>query len=227
MAINYKIEIFDNDFILLKNDKNVLKEWQSYGKALYNSRLDFIDEVICSEYEICVKLNNTFKYSDIEKLQIEIKEKEISTRVLKMPILFDNNVDWKHVIQQCNMSREEIISLLLSSKLEVAMLGFLPGFIYMSGLPKELCIPRKANPKNNIEAGSFAIASKYAGLYSVESPGGWHVLGKMPCRVLNIPDIPPIILEPQDIVHLEEIGSIKYKELNDSNINILEYNGLT
>ena len=60
---------------------------------------------------------------------------------------------------------------------EVAFLGFLPGFAYLTGIDPALALPRRATPRPRVPAGALAIAAGYAGIYPIASPGGWHLLG--------------------------------------------------
>ena len=74
------------------------------------------------------------------------------------------------------------------------MYGFMPGFVYLSGLPQQLHIPRKSTPDKRIPANSFAIGGNYAGIYSIASPGGWHILGTIKKTVFNKESVPPLQL---------------------------------
>jgi KipI family sensor histidine kinase inhibitor len=76
---------------------------------------------------------------------------------------------------------------------EVAMLGFSPGFPYLTGLDPKLCTPRRATPRAKVPAGSVAIGGSHTGIYSIESPGGWHLVGTTAVRVFD-----PARREPDD-----------------------------
>ncbi|WP_154223777.1 5-oxoprolinase subunit B family protein [Marinicella rhabdoformis] len=78
-------------------------------------------------------------------------------------------------ILQCNTS--QLIEAHCSVHYRVDMLGFLPGFAYLSGLSEALQLPRKSKPTLNVPAGSVAIGGQYSAIYPVQSPGGWHVIG--------------------------------------------------
>jgi inhibitor of KinA len=91
------------------------------------------------------------------------------------------------------------------------MIGFTPGFPYLGEVPKELETPRRETPRTAVPRGSVAIAQKQTGIYSVQSPGGWHILGWTPLRLFDSGKWPPTPIEIGDLVKFfpiqeEEIG---------------------
>jgi KipI family sensor histidine kinase inhibitor len=88
-----------------------------------------------------------------------------------------NGRDLPHLCEKLNLTRQEIISLHTSDQYYVAMMGFLPGFPYIGGLPTELQLPRKLQADKTVSPGSVAIAMEYTGIYPQQSPGGWHIIG--------------------------------------------------
>lgn len=107
--------------------------------------------------------------------------------------------DLEAVAKSIGKSVEQIISLHCSQEYTVAMIGFAPGFPYLTGLHPDLQLPRLTTPRNRVPAGSVAIAGEQSGIYSCDSPGGWHILGRTtlnlfdPCREGN-----PSLLKPGD-----------------------------
>jgi KipI family sensor histidine kinase inhibitor len=91
-------------------------------------------------------------------------------------VVYDGE-DLDAVASAAGRSREAVIGLHAGAEYEVAMLGFLPGFAYLRGLPAELVLPRRA-PRPRVPPGSVAIAAEYTGIYPFASPGGWHLLGR-------------------------------------------------
>lgn len=85
--------------------------------------------------------------------------------------------DLAAVAQACGLTVEQVIQLHCAPIYTVRMMGFSPGFPYLEGLDARLHIDRRASPRNRIEPGSVAIGGSHAGIYSVASPGGWHLLG--------------------------------------------------
>jgi KipI family sensor histidine kinase inhibitor len=80
------------------------------------------------------------------------------------------------------------------------MIGFTPGFPYLGGLDSKLHIPRRKTPRNSIPAGSVAIAEGQTGIYPVESPGGWHIIGKTPVTLFDSTLNPPTLVSIGDSI---------------------------
>jgi KipI family sensor histidine kinase inhibitor len=87
------------------------------------------------------------------------------------------DTDLASVSQQLNISVEECINLHSGGKYQIAMYGFIPGFVYLTGLPQELQLPRKEKPSLYVPSGSVAIAESYTGVYPSDTQGGWHTIG--------------------------------------------------
>ncbi|MDF2691811.1 MAG: Allophanate hydrolase 2 subunit 1, partial [Labilithrix sp.] len=96
-------------------------------------------------------------------------------------VVYDGE-DLDDVARAIGRSREDVIALHSGAEYRVSMLGFLPGFAYLRGLPPELRLPRRA-PRPRVPARSVAIAADYTGIYPFASPGGWHLLGRAPSFV--------------------------------------------
>lgn len=120
-------------------------------------------------------------------------------RTIEIPVNYDGP-DLLFVAQHCNLTIPEVIRLHSAAEYTVAMMGFLPGFPYLGGLPEQLHVPRRASPRTRIPAGSVAIAGAQAGIYPQESPGGWQLLGHTETPLYNPHCDPPFLLAPGDIV---------------------------
>lgn len=110
-----------------------------------------------------------------------------TSRHHQIPVCFDPEFapDLPEVAAAVGLSPESVIELIEKSTLTVASLGFLPGFAYLEGLPSVLHVPRRDTPRVAVPAGSLAIAAGYAGVYPLTSPGGWHLLGRTLCPMLD------------------------------------------
>ena len=116
------------------------------------------------------------------------ERKEGATHVL--PVVFDGT-DLADVAGRLGMDADDVVGLLVGAELEVALLGFAPGFPYLVGLPEPLAsLPRRSTPRPGVPAGSVAVAGGFAGIYPRSSPGGWHLLGRTPVRLFD-PTTPP------------------------------------
>jgi KipI family sensor histidine kinase inhibitor len=112
-----------------------------------------------------------------------------------------DGADLEQVARQTGLSSAEVVALHAERDYEVELIGFLPGFAYLAALDSRLVVARRAAPRPRVPKGSLAIAGPYTGIYSVTSPGGWHLIG----RVLDV-DLfdparrPPALFEPGDTV---------------------------
>jgi inhibitor of KinA len=95
------------------------------------------------------------------------------------------------------------------------MIGFMPGFPYMGELPDALITPRLKTPRLSVPAGSVAIAQKQTGIYPVESPGGWQILGRTPVKLFNPEKEPPALLRMGDLVQFRPISEKEFHEWKD------------
>ncbi len=217
------IKNFNNDFLILKSEN------QSYltkiGKSIFDKKIDFVDQVIVTEVEICLKLNQNFHESKIELLQNFELGKTTKKTSYKLPIYFNDHEDWKNVELVIGFSKTEIIEKLVRTELSISMFGFLPGFMYLSGLDSSLHVPRKTVPSKYVKANSIALGGKYVGLYSIDSPGGWHVIGQIPISILNTSQLPPVDMNLGDLIKLDPIDKEEFENLLKRNISLKEYNG--
>ncbi len=101
-------------------------------------------------------------------------------RLVEIPICFDEKyaLDLDSVAALHNLNRSEVIGIFLAPTYRVYMLGFLPGFAYMGEVDKRIAAPRKTAPRLRVPKGSVGIAGRQTGIYSLESPGGWQIIGK-------------------------------------------------
>src|ERR1035437_7352362 len=92
-----------------------------------------------------------------------------------------------------------------AKKYRVYMIGFLPGFAYMGEVDEQIAIPRKAQPRTKVEAGSVGIAGMQTGIYPLNSPGGWQIIGKTPVKLFNKEKDDPVLLQPGDEIEFYSI----------------------
>ncbi len=117
--------------------------------------------------------------------------------------------DLTAVARQLGMKEEEIVRRHSRKKYLVYMLGFLPGFVYLGKLDPMLQLTRRAKPRLRVAAGSIAIAGKQTGIYTLESPGGWHLIGQTTSNLFKIPQAQesPSVLRRGDWVKFIPVSS--------------------
>lgn len=118
--------------------------------------------------------------------------------------------DLDAVAKACGMSAEEVVALHAGTVYTVAMVGFSPGFPYLTGLDERLHLPRLASPRTRVAAGSVAIASDQAGIYPCDSAGGWHILGRARARWFDPMRLPsPSLMQAGDRVRFVPVAGIE------------------
>jgi inhibitor of KinA len=93
------------------------------------------------------------------------------------------------------------------------MMGFSPGFPYLGGMSERIAAPRLATPRTTIPAGSVGIAQTQTGIYPVESPGGWQLIGRTPIKLFDARRQPPVLLEAGDSIRFVPISREEYDRL--------------
>lgn len=111
--------------------------------------------------------------------------------------------DLEEVAQACGLSPAQVAEAHAGGRYRVHMLGFLPGFAYMAELPPVLRLPRRAEPRLRVPAGSVAIADAMTAVYPWDSPGGWHLIGRTGAVLFDQARTPPALLAPGDTVSFE------------------------
>ncbi|MEM1216864.1 MAG: carboxyltransferase domain-containing protein, partial [Bacteroidota bacterium] len=213
---------FNNDFLLLYATNG--GDLSALGRGIHTQKFNFIREVIVTEKEICLALHSHFKPADLTALTTIITNAPTAPRSLRLPVHFAEHEDWRAVERETQLDQNQVITQLCQRTFSVAMFGFLPGFLYLAGLPSNLHLPRKSIPAKYVEANSLAIGGRYLGLYAVPSPGGWHVLGRMPLSLLQRDTLPPSAFELGDGVQLTAISATDFTYLQRELPSILEYN---
>ncbi len=165
----------------------------------YRSLLVIYDPLILPVDELKRKLRK------IEKELKEIKLPE--PKLTRIPVLYGGSYgpDLEFVARYHQISPEEVIRLHCSKPYLIYMIGFMPGFPYMGELPEELATPRLKTPRLSVPKGSVAIAQRQTGIYSMESPGGWQILGRTPVELFDPHRNPPSLLRMGDLVEFYPI----------------------
>ena len=125
-----------------------------------------------------------------------------SSRRLEIPVFYGNasGPDLEPATATLALSPSELIRLHSEREYTVYMMGFTPGFPYMGILNEKLIMPRMSTPRTRVPAGSVAIAGSQTGIYPVDSPGGWHILGHTPLKLFDPMSENPFLFAPGDTV---------------------------
>ncbi|WP_153732128.1 5-oxoprolinase subunit PxpB [Sporosarcina obsidiansis] len=169
-----------------------------------------------------VHRSNTFAISGtpLEKVNYYINElathiseaQETEGKLVEIPVLYggDFGPDLQVVAEFHGLSIEEVIQIHTEPEYLVYMIGFAPGFPFLGGMDERIATPRKETPRAAIAPGSVGIAGKQTGVYPLETPGGWQIIGRTP-KALFLPDMsPPSLLQSGDKIKFVSISSEEY-----------------
>ncbi|WP_420597253.1 5-oxoprolinase subunit B family protein [Deinococcus sp.] len=107
------------------------------------------------------------------------------------------------VLERTELDLEELTAQLCSLELEVAFLGFTPGFAFLTGLPEHLQMPRLETPRERVPPGSLGLGGPWAGVYPLATPGGWRLIGHTEARLFDAARPEPFLLRAGDTVRFE------------------------
>jgi KipI family sensor histidine kinase inhibitor len=123
-------------------------------------------------------------------------------KTIDIPIVYGGTYgpDMGAIKKSSGLSKAEIIALHCAAPYRVCMMGFIPGFCFLSEAPAALHHPRRASPRAKIPAGSVGIAGWQTGIYGLESPGGWQIIGRTPLKIFDKNRAKPFLIEAGDTV---------------------------
>ena len=155
-------------------------------------------------------------------LRLEIKAGEERKKVFEIPVCYGGEFgpDIATIAEHAGLSEQEVIELHSSRDYLIYMLGFLPGFCYLGGLDERIFTPRLASPRLKIDAGSVGIGGSQTGIYPLDSPGGWQLMGKTPVKTYDPDREVPILFEAGNYIRFVPVSEEEFyriKELVDKN----------
>ncbi len=135
----------------------------------------------------------------------------------RIPVCFEgeHGPDLAALAQARGLDSAEVVALMCGAEFRVYLLGFLPGFPYMGGLPAACELPRLAVPRRAVPERSLAVVGRMCAVYPWQSPGGWHLLGRTPLRPFDLRrEAGPALFAPGDLVRWQAIDADEYRELD-------------
>ncbi len=136
-------------------------------------------------------------------------------KIWELPVCYEDEFapDIEEIAAKTSLSVAQIITLHTGNIHTIAMMGFLPGLGYMTGLSPKLHLPRRANPRVDVARGSVGIAMDQTVIYPLDSPGGWNLIGRMPYRLFNAEADNPIFLSAGDKVRFTSISKTEFEDI--------------
>ena len=117
----------------------------------------------------------------------QLLQDEAKKHIIELPVCYDEEFgpDLKSVLEYGKITFEDLVKLHTKRPYLIYMMGFMPGFAYMGSVSDEIAMSRLKNPRAKVPAGSVAVAGKQTGMYPIEAPGGWRLLGRTPVRLYD------------------------------------------
>lgn len=137
---------------------------------------------------------------------------QLTNNYFEVPVCYSKKyaLDIDYISEQNELAVEEIIRIHTSKTYKVYMLGFLPGFTYMGEVDQRIEIARKPVPVK-LFAGAVGIAGKQTGIYPMESPGGWQIIGRTPIRIFIKENKNPVLFQPGDDIKFYSITEDEFE----------------
>lgn len=190
-------------------------------KAIEKADLNGFESCIPTYRSLLIRYNPQFSaYAEwkknidelINQSSISAEEKSL---VYVIPVYYGDEFgpDLHTVASHNSLTNSQVIELHTANVYRIYMLGFTPGFPYLGGLDERIATPRLSQPRTKIEAGSVGIAGKQTGIYPIDSPGGWQIIGKTPIKLFDIGASPPILLEAGNYIEFTPIDRLEYDRI--------------
>jgi KipI family sensor histidine kinase inhibitor len=184
-------------------------------KAIEREAIEGVVDLIPTYRSLLIQYDGTqVSYADmasrLASLQtITTETEEEAPTVVHLPTLYEGDYgpDLGFVAENAGISANDVIELHSGTDYLVYMMGFTPGFPYLGGMSDKIATPRLATPRPTIPAGSVGIAEAQTGVYPIDSPGGWQLIGRTPLRLFDVTRVEPSLLDAGDYVHFVPLSS--------------------
>jgi len=224
--------LYEKTLYLLMGDRGLLLEFgdeishevnervRRMALAIEAEAIEGIIETVPTYGSLLIIYNPlTLPIDSLKKKLQEIEKKLQETpfpdaKLTRIPAVYGGayGPDLEGVAKHCGISTEKVVRLHCSKPYFIYMIGFMPGYPYMGELPDSLVMPRLKTPRLSVTKGSVAIAQKQTGIYPMESPGGWQIIGRTPVELFDPEREPPSLLQMGDMVQFYPISEEEFKE---------------
>ncbi len=188
---------------------------------IWHAKIDGVVELVPTFRSLMVHYNpERLLYADlasrVDALLADLSAVAHVHRLWVLPTCFGGELgpDIDDVAKRTGLTTAEVIATMSAGTYHVYCIGFLPGWPYMGDVADRLSLPRRENPRIKVPMGAVCIAQKMTGVYPLESPGGWHLLGCTPVRMFDKRRSKPVLLSPGDKVRYEPISRAEYDRLD-------------
>ncbi|MEA4932983.1 MAG: 5-oxoprolinase subunit PxpB [Lawsonibacter sp.] len=194
---------------------------RAFNIALQNSKIPGIVETVPTYRSLTVHYDPsvilyTLLVKKLTSLLVQLDQIQIPpSEVLEIPVLYGGEMgpDLDFVAQHNEKTPEEVIRIHTSTEYLIYMLGFTPGFTYLGGMSDTIATPRLKTPRVKIPAGSVGIAGSQTGVYPIDSPGGWQLIGRTPVHMYDPVRQTPILPQAGQYIKFRAIDQQEYDQI--------------
>ena len=200
--------------IAFGSDRSVelLERIHATARSLEAARIPHVEDIVPAYLALTVFYDALeISYDEIAKSLLDACERPTHSRGQQteshthvIPVRYDG-IDLDAVAAATGLSVGEVIERHSARTYNVDLLGFVPGFAYLSELDPSLQLARRAEPRPRVWAGSVAIAAAQTGVYPLDTPGGWHIIGRTETVMFDPTRDPPALLRAGDVVRFESV----------------------
>lgn len=190
----------------------LLQRIQATARSLEAAGIPHVEDVVPAYLALTVfydSLHTSYgemstKLLDACAAPIRTGGQAVESRLHVIPVHYDG-MDLDAVATATGLSRAEVVARHSGRQYSVDLLGFVPGFAYLSELDPSLHLPRRAEPRPRVPAGSVAIAAAQTAVYPLDTPGGWHIVGHTDVVMFDPSRESPALLRAGDTVRFESV----------------------
>ena len=203
-------------------DVETYRQVMRFSKLVEQDGYHLLEEIVPSYHTVTIYFKKEIQNTD-EIVEHYLKKwrktvgtaKKQGVRKLLIPVCYDEtfSLDMERVMNHTKLTAKEIIRRHSQPIYTVFMIGFLPGFPYLGRMDEKLTTPRMATPRTNVSKGSVGIGGHQTGIYPIDSPGGWNMIGKTPLDLFRVDRREPFLLRAGDRLQFVSIPMSEYYEM--------------
>lgn len=194
-GILWNVSYLGETVILLECAKDTsIEEVHHSSHAIVKALEDNLLDIVPAYNSIAVFTSMSIQefIQTLKEVTLEGIDSISEQNIIELPICYEFGMDLGRVAKHAGLSEKQVINEHLNGVYHSLFIGFTPGFIYAGGLNEKLSCPRLDSPRKKVPPGSVGIAGNQTGIYSLESPGGWNIIGRTPIKLFDMEKHPPM-----------------------------------